>query len=392
MSSPIGTAKSFEFAAPQRIIFGEGAAGKTGELVKDWGRQALVVAGASEVVIAPVLISLKDAGLSYETIRVRYEPALVSVEAALEQARRIDADMVLGVGGGSAMDTAKVVAALLANPGELLDYLEVVGRGQKLRVASKPCACIPTTSGTGSEATRNSVVSVPEKQVKVSLRGAGMLPLLALVDPELTYSLPAQATAFTGLDALTQVIEPFVSIAANPLTDAICREAMRRGGPALRRAYRDGMDRQARAAMSFTSLAGGLALANAKLGAVHGFAGVLGGMIDAPHGAICARLLPLVMEANIRTLQERVPGSPALEKYAEAARLLTGNPNVKPEDGVEWAARLVEDLHIPRLGEYELRRDQLDEVVEKSQKASSMKGNPLVLTEEELHRILERAL
>ena len=220
MSSPIGTAKSFEFAAPQRIIFGEGAAGKTGELVKDWGRQALVVAGASEVVIAPVLISLKDAGLSYETIRVRYEPTLASVEAALEQARRIDADMVLGVGGGSAMDTAKAVAALLANPGELLDYLEVVGRGQKLRVASKPCACIPTTSGTGSEATRNAVVGVPEKQVKVSLRGAGMLPLLALVDPELTYSLPAQATAFTGLDALTQVIEPFVSIAANPLTDA----------------------------------------------------------------------------------------------------------------------------------------------------------------------------
>jgi len=383
---------SFEFAGPQRIVFGEGTAGKTGELVQEWGQRALVVVGAGEMVVAPVLISLKAAGVSYETVRVVHEPTLASVEAALEQARRLGAEMVLGVGGGSALDTAKAVAALLANPGELLDYLEVVGRGQKLRVASNPCACIPTTAGTGSEATRNAVVGVPEKQVKVSLRGAGMLPRLALVDPELTYSLPPEPTAFTGLDALTQVIEPFVSVAANPLTDAICREGMRRGGPALRRAYRDGLDREARASISFTSLAGGLALANAKLGAVHGFAGVLGGMLPAHHGAICARLLPLVMEANIRALQERMPGSPVLERYAEAARLLTGDSAAKAEDGVAWASRLVAELNIPRLGAYGLRFEQLDEVVEKSQAASSMKGNPLVLTPEELLRILERAL
>lgn len=392
MSSPEITASSFEFAGPQRIVFGEGAAGKTGEMVQEWGLRALVVVGAGETVVAPVLTSLEAAGLIYETVRVSQEPSLESVEAALEQARRMDAEMVLGVGGGSAMDTAKAVAALLANPGEMLDYLEVVGRGQQLRVASKPCACIPTTAGTGSEATRNAVVGVPEKQVKVSLRGVGMLPRLALVDPELTYSLPPEPTAFTGLDALTQVIEPFVSIAANPLTDAICREGMRRGGPALRRAYQDGSDRKARAAMSFTSLAGGLALANAKLGAVHGFAGVLGGMIPMPHGAICARLLPLVMEANIQALEARMPGSPALERYAEAARLLTGDEMANAMDGVEWATRLVAELNIPRLGAYGLRADQLDEVVEKSQGASSMKGNPLVLTPEELHGILERAI
>lgn len=384
--------KTFEFSAPQRILFGEGAAGQVGEMAAEWGNKALVVIGASEVVVAPALLSLKSAGTRYETVRVNNEPTLASVADALEQARKLGAEMVLGVGGGSAMDTAKAVAALLANPGELLDYLEVVGRGEKLRVASYPCICIPTTAGTGSEATRNAVVGVPEKQVKVSLRGAGMLPRLALVDPELTYSLPPAPTAYTGLDALTQVIEPFVSVAANPLADAICREGMRRGGSALRRAYRDGLDRQARRAMSFTSLAGGLALANAKLGAVHGFAGVLGGMIDAPHGAICARLLPLVMETNIQALQARMPGSPTLERYAEAARLLTGEEEAKAEDGAAWAAQLVEDLHIPRLGEYGLRVDQLDEVVEKSQKASSMRGNPLELTEEELRGILERGL
>lgn len=387
----MGATSSFEFSAPQRIIFGEGAARKTGELVREWGQRALVVVGAGETVVAPVLASLEAAGLNFETVRVEHEPTLVSVEAALEQARRLGAELVMGVGGGSALDTAKAVAALLANPGELLDYLEVVGRGQQLRVASKPCACIPTTAGTGSEATRNAVVGVPEKQVKVSLRGAGMLPRLALVDPELTYSLPPEPTAFTGLDALTQVIEPFVSIAANPLTDAICREGMRRGGPALRRAYRDGMDPQARQAMSFTSLAGGLALANAKLGAVHGFAGVLGGMLPAHHGAICARLLPLVMEANIQALQERSPESPVLERYAEAARLLTGDPAADALDGVEWVTRLVAELNIPRLGAYGLQTSQLDEVVEKSQNASSMKGNPLTLTVEDLGGILERA-
>jgi alcohol dehydrogenase class IV len=382
----------FEFAAPQRILFGAGTARQTGTLVAEWGRRALVVVGAGEAVTVPVFESLDAAGISWETVRVSQEPTLESVEAALAQARQMQAEMVLGVGGGSALDTAKAVAALLTNPGELLDYLEVVGRGQALRHPSAACAAIPTTAGTGSEATRNAVVGVPEKQLKVSLRGAGMLPRLALVDPELTYSLPPEPTAYTGLDALTQVIEPFVSIAANPLTDAICREGMRRGGGALRSAYQDVRDPQAREAMSFTSLAGGLALANAKLGAVHGFAGVLGGMILMPHGAICARLLPRVMEINLKALQARLPGSPALERYSEAARLLTGNPGAEAADGVEWVAALVQDLHIPRLGEYGLRAEQLDEVVDKSQKASSMKGNPLVLTEEELRLILVQAL
>ena len=382
----------FEFAAPQRIIFGAGTARQTGTLVGEWGRQALVVVGAGEQVTAPVFESLDVAGISWVSVRVSQEPTLESVEAALAQARQMSAEMVLGVGGGSALDTAKAVAALLTNSGELLDYLEVVGKGQALRHPSAACAAIPTTAGTGSEATRNAVVGVPEKQVKVSLRGAGMLPRLALVDPELTYSLPPEPTAYTGLDALTQVIEPFVSISANPLTDAICREGMRRGGGVLRRAYQEGRDPQAREAMSFTSLAGGLALANAKLGAVHGFAGVLGGMIPMPHGAICARMLPLVMEANIRALRARMPDSPALERYAEAARLLTGNPGAGAMDGVEWAAALVEDVRIPRLGEYGLRVDQLDEVVEKSRKASSMKGNPLALTPEELRDILVMGL
>ena len=200
------------------------------------------------------------------------------------------------------------MAALLTNEGDLSDYLEVVGKGRPLQNPAAPCIAVPTTAGTGAEVTYNAVLGVPDQHVKVSMRSPLMLPRWAIVDPLLTHSMPPELTASTGLDALTQLIEAFVSNKANPLTDGVCREGLQRAGRSLRRAFEDGSDAEAREDMSLASLFSGMALANAKLGAVHGFAGPLGGMTDAPHGVICGKLLPYVMQANVRALQDRAAG------------------------------------------------------------------------------------
>jgi alcohol dehydrogenase class IV len=229
------------------------------------------------------------------------------------------------------------------------------------------------------------------QRVKVSLRSPWMLPRLALIDPELTYQLPPPITASTGLDALTQLIEPFVCNSPSPLVDALCRDGMRRAASSLRNAYFHGDNHQAREDMSLASLFGGLALANARLGAVHGFAGVLGGMYPAPHGFVCARLLPLVVEANIIALHDRDAQNPALEKYSEIARLFTGNPQAAPEDAVPWLQKLCTDLQIPGLSSYGFQPGEIQLIVEKSAQASSMKGNPLKLTSAEMETILAKA-
>jgi alcohol dehydrogenase class IV len=268
----------------------------------------------------------------------------------------------------------------------------VIGRGQSLVNPPLPYIAIPTTAGTGSEVTRNAVIEAPEQNVKVSLRSPAMLPRLAVVDPELTYSLPPAITASSGLDGLTQLIEPFVSIKANPMTDAICREGMGHAARSLRRAHENGADHEARQGMSLASLFGGLALANAALGAAHGFAGPLGGMLHAPHGALCARLLPYVMHANIEALKTRQPEHLCLRRYDEIARILTGDGAATAPDGVTWTMQLVNDLKIPGLSHYGMSQQKFPEAIEKTMKASSFKGNPIVLNEDELSEILERAL
>jgi alcohol dehydrogenase class IV len=225
------------------------------------------------------------------------------------------------------LDIGKVVAALLTNSGELMEYLEVIGGSQPLNRQSAPYIAIPTTSGTGTGVTRNAVLDSPLHRIKVSMRSPFMLPRLALIDPELTYSMPPSITAATGLDAFTQLLEAFVSRQANPLTDCLCRQGIERAARALRKAYQNGKDAPAREDMCLASLYGGLALANAKLGAVHGFAGALGGMHSAPHGALCAAILPHVMETNVSALHSRASYAPVLERYDEVARGLSlGNP------------------------------------------------------------------
>ncbi len=381
----------FEFATAQQIVFGPGKIALGGALAQKLGDAALVLTGASTRRAGALLDSLHEHQVRTEVFAVPGEPTVPLVLDALRAARAAGCALVLGVGGGSVMDTAKAVAALLANEGPPLDYLEVVGLGNPLHNRPAPCIAIPTTAGSGAEVTRNAVLSSPEHRVKVSMRHPWMLPTVALVDPELTHSMPPDLTAHTGLDAFTQLLEAFVSNQANPMTDGFCREGLLRASGALRRAHADGTDAQARENMSLASLLGGLALANAKLGAVHGFAGVIGGMFDAPHGAICARLLPLVAETNVQALRRREPHNPALERFAEAARIITRRNDAQAEDAIHWIRALCHELNVPPLANWGVREQDWPIIAEKSMKASSMQGNPVVLEESELHGILARA-
>lgn len=381
---------SFEFATASRIIFGAGKLNELSKLVEENANRLLLVRGRSSDAIPRVQAMLSSRGVSLTEFEVHGEPTLDLVRAGVEAAR--NCDLVLGLGGGSVLDMGKAIAALVTNPGDVMEYLEVVGKGQPLVHAPLPYIAIPTTAGTGSEVTRNAVIEVSGQNVKVSLRSPLMLPRIALVDPELTYSMPPEITASTGLDALTQLIEPFVSHKANPMTDALCREGMHHAARSLRRACENGADKEARNGMSVASLFGGMALANAGLGAVHGFAGPLGGMLHAPHGALCARLLPLVMEANIEALESRQADHPSLARYTEVARILTDAETATARDGVAWAKQLVNDLKIPPLSAYGMSQRHFPEAMEKTQKASSFKGNPIVLTENELQKISEQAL
>ncbi len=381
---------SFEFATANRIIFGAGKLNELGRYVEGNVKRLLLVRGHSSDAIPRVREILSTSNIRLTEFQVHGEPTVSTIRAGVGAAQ--GCDMVIGLGGGSVLDTGKAIAALVTNPGDLFDYLEVIGKGQPLIKAPLPYMAIPTTAGTGSEVTRNAVIESPEQNVKVSLRSPAMLPRLALVDPELTYNLPPDVTASSGLDALTQLIEPFVSIKTNPLTDAICREGLAHAAHSLRRAYEDGTDKEARQGMSLASLFGGLALANAALGTVHGFAGPLGGMLHAPHGALCACLLPFVMEANIKALEMRQPDDPAIARYAEIARILTGKKDATPIDGAKWTAELVKALKIPPLSAYGMSKKDFPEAIDKTMKANSFKGNPIVLEERELAEILAKAL
>jgi alcohol dehydrogenase class IV len=382
----------FEFATATRIVFGPGVLREVGPLVRELGPRALVVTGGALQRAEPLLAVLRAEGLTANLFSVRGEPGLETIQQGVTLAKKENSKLIIGIGGGSVLDAGKAIAAMLTNPGELLDYLEVIGRGKALAEPAAPFIAIPTTAGTGSEVTRNAVLASPEHRVKVSLRSPLMLAKAAILDPELTYDLPPALTASTGLDALTQLIEPYVSSRANPITDGLCVEGIGRAARALRTAVQEGHNAAARTDMAVASLFGGLALANAGLGAVHGFAGPIGGQFPAPHGAVCAALLPHVMEANLRALQQRAPGADSLRRYDEVARLLTGSPAATAAAGVEWTSKLVADLRIPRLSHYGLRLEHTTELVRKASNASSMKANPITLRPEELAAILERAL
>lgn len=381
----------FEFATSNRVLFGEGTHVEVGPLAAEMGSRALVVTGSHPQRAQGVLESLQKADVFHMVFSVPHEPTIPLIEEGVEVVRSEGCDVLVGVGGGSALDAAKALAALSVNPGEPLDYLEVIGKGRKLEAQPLPCIAIPTTAGTGTEVTRNAVLSSPEDRVKVSLRSRSMLPRLAIVDPELTYTLPPDITVSTGMDALTQLVEPFLSRKSNPLTDALARQGIPMAVRALPLLFENGGDKNARQDMSVVSLFGGLALANSGLGAAHGFAGPLGGMLGASHGALCAALLPAVLKMNIRAAED-LKDEPLMDKLEDLAALLTGQPGSARMEGYEVLHSLVRSLEVPGLAVYGFTAHEIGEAVEKARRSSSMKGNPVALDDHALQAILRDAL
>lgn len=391
----------FTFTTAGRVVFGPGTVAQLPDLAAGFGRRVVVVTGRHGADL-PVIEAL---GAERLHVIAPGEPTVPQVEEALLKARQLRPDVVVALGGGAAIDTAKAIGIMLGNDGPddtvpdrtapertVLDHLEVVGKGVPLAPRSVPVIACPTTSGAGAEVTANAPIISPEHHYKASLRSPAMMPAIALVDPELTVGCPRSVTASSGFDALTQNIEPYVSHRANPLTDQLSTEGMRRAASGLRRAWTDGSDLEARTDMSLCSLLGGMSLVNAKLGAAHGLAAPLGGLLGAAHGTICAAVLAASMRVNVESMRRRDPDNPALARYDEIGRVLTGDGAATAMDGVEWVSALTAVLEVPGLDALGLRSDAVDELADAAAGASSMKGNPIVLTHDEIVRIIELSM
>ena len=383
------TAVAFEFATASRIVFGAGRVAELPAIVSGLGSRVLVCTGGSPGRHDRLLAGL---GATAGVFAVRGEPTVELARAGVASARRHGANVVVAIGGGAVINAGKAIAMLLGNGSDPLDYLEVIGVGKEIARPSVPLVAVPTTAGTGAEVTANAVLASAGHGMKASLRSPLMLPRIALVDPQLTVSCPSAVTAASGLDALTQCLEPLVSVRANPVTDGLAAEGLRRAAAGLRAACADGQNLVARTDMAICALLGGLSLANAKLGAVHGLAGVIGGMAPVPHGMACAALLAPVTEANVQALRSGPPGHPALGKYAQAAQILAGDPAAAIEDGLAWIRETVTLLGVPQLGTFGVGPEQADEIAAKAARSSSMQGNPVPLSDDELHAIVMAAI
>ncbi len=413
---------AFSFFSPLEVRFGRGRLAELGRLAAQWGGRCLLVTGRASLAaagrLADVEESLRAAGLGWVRWEVAGEPDVETVDAGAELARRERCDMVVAVGGGSALDAGKAMAAVAANGGSALDYMEVVGAGRPLVRPGLPVVAVPTTAGTGAEATRNAVLGHRPSRRKASLRSPHLLPRAALVDPSLTDSLPPALTAASGLDSLTQLIEAYLSRGANPFSDALALDGVRRAAAALPRVHRDPGDVAARDAMALAALESGLALTSGGLGAVHGISGPLGGAFPVPHGFACAALLPHVFAANARHLLagalgpsetgrgagDREAGEGAVRRLATVAAALLGEalpPLVAADprataDLVERAAArlrsLCREMGVPGLASYGVTRRDLPEIARQARRSSSTRFNPVELTEEELEELLAAAL
>ena len=380
-----GQMSAFEVALPGRILFGRGKAAEAVAALVALGPRGMLVHGATPARAEWLIAALRDAGVALTTRSCPGEPTLPMLEAALAQARQSAPDWVVAVGGGATLDLGKAVAALIPAPGGVMDHLEVVGRGLPLARPPLPFVALPTTAGTGAEATRNAVIGLPAHGRKVSLRDAAMLPRLAIVDPALTDHCPRAVTLASGLDALVQVIEPLVSSRATPFTDALCRPVIAPGMAALMQLM-VAEDRAARDRMAWTSLCGGIALGNAGLGAVHGLAGVIGGLTGAAHGAICGALIGPVLAHNSACAEGE-----AADRFAEVRNLLAAPLGVGADAVPQALAAWARDAGLPGLVAQGLAPARHAEVAAAAQASSSMKGNPLVLDEATLCAILAEA-
>ncbi|MCY3019991.1 MAG: iron-containing alcohol dehydrogenase [Planctomycetota bacterium] len=390
----------FEFTSVSRIVFGRGQFKRIGELAAEFGRKALIVTNADRTGKLGLLTRLNELltahGLTQALFRVDGEPRAEDVDRGVEAARQAQCELLIAVGGGSAIDAGKAIAGLLANGGVALDYMEVVGKGQKITRPAVPWLAVPTTAGTGAEATRNAVIGCPEKHFKASIRSHHLLPRVALVDAELGLHVRPEITARSGMDALTQLIEAYTSTGAEPLTDALALEGVSRAARSLRRAYHRGDDLDAREDMALAALLSGICLSAAGLGAVHGFAAPLGAQFPAPHGAVCAALLPHVLAANIAALRAGAPESPVLARYAAVGRTLAGDASLSQAQALDACGRitrdLVAELSIPRLGQYGITESDIAGLVALARQSSSMRYNPAALSADVLAEVLRRAL
>jgi alcohol dehydrogenase class IV len=382
----------FDLAVPADVRFGAGRVSEVAEALAGLGaNRVLVVTGRRTSRADAIRSAMAEAGISSIAFGVAAEPSIERVRVAMELLAEAACDAVLGFGGGSALDVAKAAAVLATAGTDPMEHLEVIGAGRPIVRPGVPCVAVPTTAGTGSEVTRNSVLS--GGGVKASLRSPLMLPRVAVVDPDLLAGLPRPTIAASGMDALSQLIEPFLSQRANPFSDALARDGIRRSARSLRRAYEEGMeDAAVREDLALASLFGGMCLANSGLGAVHGIAAAAGARLSAPHGAVCAAVLGAAMEVNLSALRERGPEHPALLRMAEVATLLTGRSAASPEDAIGWLQELTAALSIPGLASYRLTEDEIPAMLAAAQKASSMRGNPIELTDAEVAEILTRSL
>jgi alcohol dehydrogenase class IV len=382
----------FDLALPGDIRFGAGRVSEVPGALADFGaNRVMVITGRTTSRADGIRAALNEADMSSMVFGVATEPSIERVRAAVDLALESGCDAVLGFGGGSALDVAKAVAVLARSGTDPMDHLEVIGAGRSIERPGLPCVAVPTTAGTGSEVTRNSVLS--GGGVKASLRSPLMLPKLAVVDPDLLVGVPKPTIAASGMDALSQLIEPLLSQRANPFTDALARDGIRRSARSLHRAYQEGMeDPGVREDLAIASLFSGMCLANSGLGAVHGLAAAVGARLSAPHGAVCAAVLAAAMDVNLRALSERAPDHFALQRIAEVASLLTGRAEASPEDAIAWLAELTAAVSIPGLASYGLNQDAIATIVTAAQRASSMRGNPIELSDQEVTEIVTRAL
>ena len=379
----------YSFCSPQAVHFGRGQSQQTATLAKAFGSKVLLVHGATAARAEWLRQACLDAGLTLKTLSCHTEPSLPEVEAALRQMVGFQPDVVIALGGGSVLDFAKALAALIGCKGPARDYLEVVGSGRGLDVAPIPMIALPTTAGTGAEATKNAVILVPEFGIKVSLRDPRMVPQIAIVDPDLMQAAPRRVVLSAGLDALTQVIEPYVCLRANLMTDALCQAAI----PTALSVLRDLVEQDAPLAwdkMAWVSTCGGLALANAGLGAVHGLAGVIGGKTKAPHGEICGALLPAVLRSHLHRAR---PGTDVARRIEWVVQQIDASfPPTAAGDGIASLQAWAKSKGLAGLQQMGLAWSDCPEIATAATKASSMKGNPFALTQAELLHILQTSL
>ena len=385
---------NFEFATVSQILFGRGKIAQLGEIARTLGTSALMIHNGDDPgtggPVDRAVASLRTAKINVHFKRQRGEPIVADVDAALTVAKQNHCDLVIGLGGGSAIDTAKATAGLLTNGGDCIDYMEVIGKGRKISKPAAPWIAIPTTAGTGAEVTRNAVIGSPEHKFKASIRSDHLLATVALVDPDLGENTPHEVMAASGMDALCQLIESFTSNGANPMTDALAMRALEMG-----MGFTTHIDpaRDDREMMAYVALVSGLTLTNAGLGAVHGFAAPIGANFPIPHGVICARLLPFVVEENLKSLLLTPTNQYALSRYLVLNQTVPISFSAGREKAlVNYLHAKIEHLQIRPLMQYGIQESDIPGMVALAKKTSSMKYNPVVLADDVLANILRSAL